>query len=568
MPDKISSTSLRLLAPLLLLTYVCHAMPSFDHGSLSPLGSVLNPRSFPIEIRGVYGGRKKRYIVERDAPACSKECKEKPICIPTLGEIIKDCKCQKCPTGVPTLDGNNCEENCPKGQEKNGKGGCCPIGQVPTAKGDGCEAKQDGNDKKGPCPDGQILDPKHGWDPKPGDAKCQIDDEKGCAKPKISETRPEGMEDDPNFKPLCGEPDKDDSKRPKCDPKSQYVYVSVDTAGKATETCKQTRKYQDRKQGKPTNKDVRAKIKEQFTQRKPEYDARNKEREESLKKLKEIQAKRDQEIKDRDDKIKDANEKKKKRQAECSTPIALLMGLAANAAANSKRDGEHPYDWTTDYFDEEYTTSDDRLKEWPDEVDVDKISADVDEKAFLKQWDDDLEARRRPPRPGCSWNGKRSLDRRCTRRRSLDDWTDDLEPVAFPDEDIDDNDFFSDEDDIGNNFSLDKGNNNNNSSLIERDFETYSTDVIVIEKRNPFVALMSLIAQFASRLAVNFIARPVASIAAHSTRLASLRARPERLFQIATRGQGTKSGFKGMDNAKAAIRKDKRWIKCLREGIP
>lgn len=80
------------------------------------------------------------------------------------------------------------------GQEKNGKGGCCPIGQVPKAKGDGCEAKQDGNDKKGSCPDGQILDPKHGWDPKPGDAKCQIDDEKGCAKPKIPETRPEGKE--------------------------------------------------------------------------------------------------------------------------------------------------------------------------------------------------------------------------------------------------------------------------------------------------------------------------------------------------------------------------------------
>ena len=43
-----------------------------------------------MEIRGVYGGRKKRYIVERAAPACSKECKEKPICMPTLGEVIKE----------------------------------------------------------------------------------------------------------------------------------------------------------------------------------------------------------------------------------------------------------------------------------------------------------------------------------------------------------------------------------------------------------------------------------------------------------------------------------------------
>lgn len=90
-------------------------MPSFDHGSLIPLGGVLQPRSFPLEIRGVYGGRKKRYIVEREEAACSKECKEKPVCLPTLGEIIKDCKCQKCPTGVPALDGKTCEENCSQG---------------------------------------------------------------------------------------------------------------------------------------------------------------------------------------------------------------------------------------------------------------------------------------------------------------------------------------------------------------------------------------------------------------------------------------------------------------------
>jgi hypothetical protein len=80
------------------------------------------------------------------------------------------------------------------GQEKNGKGGCCPIGQIPNAEGDGCEAKPGGDDKKGECPDGQILDPKNGWDPKPGDFRCQIDDSKDCKKPKIPETRPKGKE--------------------------------------------------------------------------------------------------------------------------------------------------------------------------------------------------------------------------------------------------------------------------------------------------------------------------------------------------------------------------------------
>lgn len=276
--------------------------------------------------------------------------------------------------------------------------------------------------------------------------------------------------------------------------------------------------------------------------------------------MKEKKDKIDKEIKEREDKINDKNERKKKRQAECSPVIALLMGLASNVAANSKRDGEHPYDWTTDYFDEAYVTSDDRIKEWPEEVDIDKISAEVDEKAFLKQWDDDLDERRRPIRPGCILVGKRSLDRRCTKKRSLDDWTDDLDSLAFSDQDID-----------GNNFSPDEDNNNNNnnsSSLIERDYKSYSTDLIELEKRNPFAALINLIVQFATRFAVGFMSRPIASITAQVSRLKELRKVPERLFQNAPTNQGTKAGVKGMDNAKAAIRKHKRWINCLRNGLP
>jgi hypothetical protein len=105
----------QLLSCMLLLAGTSLAIPSFDHASLSPFGNVLSPRTFPMEIRGVYGGRKKRYIVEREEPACSKECRNKPLCFPTLGEILKDCKCQKCGTKVPTLDGSNCEDNCPQG---------------------------------------------------------------------------------------------------------------------------------------------------------------------------------------------------------------------------------------------------------------------------------------------------------------------------------------------------------------------------------------------------------------------------------------------------------------------
>jgi len=53
------------LVHLFLLVHTTQSMPSFDHGSfdsgsLLALGSVLNPRSEPFEIRGVNDGRKKR----------------------------------------------------------------------------------------------------------------------------------------------------------------------------------------------------------------------------------------------------------------------------------------------------------------------------------------------------------------------------------------------------------------------------------------------------------------------------------------------------------------------------
>jgi hypothetical protein len=102
-----------------LLASPTFSMPSFDHGSfegaaLLALGSVLKPRAEPFEIRGVYGGRKKRYIVERDEPRSC--CKETLICWPSVGMILKDCKCQKCPTGFPALGGNSCQDNCPDGK--------------------------------------------------------------------------------------------------------------------------------------------------------------------------------------------------------------------------------------------------------------------------------------------------------------------------------------------------------------------------------------------------------------------------------------------------------------------
>jgi hypothetical protein len=68
---------------------------------------------------------------------------------------------------------------------------------------------------------------------------------------------------------------------------------------------------------------------------------------------------------------------------------------------------------------------------------------------------------------------------------------------------------------------------------------------------------------------VQVTARATASVAANSQRLVNLLKTPERLFQTAAKGQGTKAGQKGMEDAKEAIKKDAKWYwKCLKEGKP
>jgi hypothetical protein len=279
---------------------------------------------------------------------------------------------------------------------------------------------------------------------------------------------------------------------------------------------------------------------------KPDYDKRNQEREDSLKKLKELQEQRDKSVREKDDKIKEANDKKKERLAKCDTPIALLIG-AAFSEILSKRDSEHPYDWTTDYFDEEFVASDERLKDWPQDIDVEQISADVDTDAFLKKWDEYMDDHKRKPH-FCQFIGKRSLERRCSQKRSSEEWYDEL----------------------GTRFD-------NTSSLVQRHMGPISLETVAfplrnaheLDKRNPLALLFEILAQFETRLAVQVTARATASVAANSPPLANLLKTPELLFQTAGRGQGTKAGQKGMEGAKEAIKKDaKRYWKCLKEGIP
>jgi hypothetical protein len=243
--------------------------------------------------------------------------------------------------------------------------------------------------------------------------------------------------------------------------------------------------------------------------------------------------------------LRDKKDKQKARTSKCATAISLLLGVA-ESTATSKRDGEHPYDWTTDYFDEEFVDSDDRLEDWPNDIDVEQISADVDHDAFLKAWSEMIDDRKRKPNP-CTGVGKRSLESRGSQRRSSEEW--------YGDDELDTRSY-------------------NSSTLVEvytgpvHPSEMSARGTGELEERNPLLLIFQILAQFETRLGVSLASRASASVAAHAPRLAQLMKTPERLFQIAKTGQGTRAGAQGMKNARQTIKSDFRWKKCIKNGLP
>lgn len=355
----------------------------------------------------------------------------------------------------------------------------------------------------------------------------------------------------------CGDPDKD----PKCDPKTQYVHTSVSN-GKASRSCKMTKKYNDRKKGKPTNKELRAKISEETKKRKPDYEKDKKNVADQKKKLEDIKKQRAQAEADRK-KLNDAHNRQKLRYVECLEGLALLQAVLASAS-----DGDHPYAWTTEFFDEEFVSSDERLKAWPAEIDVNKISDVVDTQAFVDRWAALMEDKKRPP-TGCNFVGKRSLEARCSQRRSLDgfdEWYDDIDVAAGSD-----NSSSLIERDVGPGVSLET------SSLIERDTgaaipgDIPSSDLEELDKRqNPFALLFNLISRFATNISMSVTARVTTAIARAEPQLAKA-VNSGRMFRVAARGKGTPKGQGGMkETAKKIMEKagDKAYKECIKNGKP
>ncbi|KAF2874713.1 hypothetical protein BDV95DRAFT_615994 [Massariosphaeria phaeospora] len=394
-----------------------------DGFGLLPYGGVVSRSTGThLEIRGVVGGRKKRYIIER--AESKKCCRDKPFCRNLLGEIMdKNCKCNSCGIGkVPNLAGTDCTDDCPQGSQKTPDGkGCCPSGQRPTPDSAACELDcgkdrpvnnkcplKDGEDeekarKKGKCGDGQILGQRvGGQDTNTPSPQCIPDDQSKCKPGEIPETRKKG-DKDPNTNVRCAKPD--ENNRKKCNAKKQYIHVVVapdpDGTMKATETCKPTEKFKDRKKNrleklkewkqkkweveKPAReakeKEDKEKKKKEVEEKRRKKEEEQKRREEELRKKKEEEQKKEGE----DKRQRERKDKKKAKMGNCLGVVALLEGINFVAPLGKRsvnmlaRGEEHPYEWTADYFTQAFVLGDDIDQYWPDDVpDPEDVGVDTE----------------------------------------------------------------------------------------------------------------------------------------------------------------------------------------------
>jgi hypothetical protein len=388
--------------------------------------------------------------------------------------------------------------------------------------------------------------------------KCEIDDTEKCKPPKMPATRDPGDYLNKDLIVRCGDPDPKD-KDMKCDEKTQYADIFVpETSGnepaKFVKTCKKTRKYDDRKRTKPTDKSWRQKMKEKYEKVKDKLKKDRESVDKNRKLVDDRVKKEDENNKGKNAKLEDENDRRKKRISQCLSLISLLDGaIFSESHKKSKRDGEEdPYDRTTDYFDEPFIAHADRLKSWPADIDINTISEDVDSDAFLRAWDDYIDEHK-IQHFNCNFSKRDELGRRCSARRSVDEWLGD--------------------------FNLNAAQSGNTSSLIQRDVVTAhqpesssSTDLIELDRRQLqlLAPLFEVLFQFGLRVAQQLLTRAVATVAGRSPRLAEIiEKNGQRLMQIAKESKGTPKGANGMKNAEEKIRENvARWKECLKNGKP
>ncbi|KAF2175663.1 hypothetical protein K469DRAFT_701579 [Zopfia rhizophila CBS 207.26] len=557
------------LLSILLLAGNSFAAPSFSSGnldslSLVPIGGHLDLRGLnalnapSLEIRGVVGGRKKRFVVvraeEKDACCPDSKCSRAKNEITTKG----DCKCKTCPAGTkPNTRGDKCEksepneeDNCPKGKKRQANGQACekecPAGEKPGANGK-CEKANDADPKKkGKYPEGQILDPAEGGqDELTEKPVCVPDDSKKCPAGQVPGTRDPG-DMDPNKKVECGkEPEEKD--KAKCDEKRQYKKVQIqptlDSGNKAVEFCERTRKYERGKNKKID--EIKPKKQQKWDSEKDEREKKKKEEEEKKKKEEEEKKKKQEEMKK-----KEMDSKKKTRIGRC-LPLAAFLD-AGMAQISAKRDleeiearnttleardgidSDNPWEWTTEYFDEDFLQTDEMLDLWPSDIEFNP-DIDIDNDDFVKYYTDayqkHLDEIQREELKNSRPCGK---NKRCIAKRG------EIEIEV----------------DEGPEVEVEKG-------PVEVEAEVLDERGEPVEKR--FFQIIPAILAFLGRaasIAVRFIPR----IAQVSTRLGNILKDQARLFRVAAPGKG--ASVQGMRQAAQQIVKSPYFRSCIKGGKP
>jgi hypothetical protein len=377
-----------------------------------------------------------------------------------------------------------------------------------------------------------MLDPKEGpQDPNVDNPVCTPDDDEKCPSGQIAETRKDG-DNDPNNTKKCANPDENNPKQ--CNSKKHYVEVTIQTnpsgSKKAVEKCRTTRQYRSRKKGRMEKFKVWKQTSWQAEKERKE--AERKAQEEADRKAKEEADKKAQEEQDKED-------HRKKRTGKCLPVVALMTGIEYVAAKRSvplaRRDEEHPYSWTTEFFDEDFMESNDILEYWPSDLaDFDPNTDDLDKDDWLNKWSQIIQSRMlKEDDTNCDGTSNSKV-KRCPVRRDLGPAEYALstpEPSSAP------------------------------PATTER-------GLIVLEERQGIPGIIVSIASFLLRLASIFgkIKPAVDAIAKLVPRLTGLT--KERLFTLAKPGQGAAGGREAMKNAAQKIAQNQNWKSCLQAGQP
>lgn len=495
---------------------------------------------------------------------------------------------------APRASGGACEDRCKKkcrGRRVKDPNDCrrcvpCAPGKKPDPDHNTCISDGNSNDdeNKKRCPDGAVPDPKQG--PQELDATtfyCTIDDQKDCKPPKLSETRPNGKENDGPFKPKCLDPDEND--KTKCDEKKQFAEVSVGPNGKAKKTCRPTRQYQDKKKSRWS------KMKDKFKAKWENDKGARKDKEE---------ARKDRSKKIQEGRKKKAQDKKKRiKSYKCGMATAIEVGqeIAGLIPTDShrRRDGnkdiESYMDMVACYFDVEFVQDDQFLEYFPSDVNVDEIGTDIvgvtvpsveghssldqvadvailqDEKAYMEAFMTRLEnadfdfwknhdfCRRRD-------NG--TLSTRCTKRAAVKkrqvDYAERLKlaeralkrdilprELTKRDETFNADDFCD------------------MKSAVKRSVAAENS----VEKRNPLMIFVE-IALTAARMATSLASRVIPRLVTYSPRLAKLLDKtPKNLFKLAPKGSTAHAGSReAMKQAFRKLANHPAFKQCVRSGKP